>query len=183
MPNRPDRVDLTSASRGGKEVALNGGDRVVIRPIRSEDKQDLLDGLNRLSPESRYHRFFSPMHPPERSPAPLPHRDRPTPLIRSTTDPRSAEVAIAVVDAWQGRGLGTALLEALSDRAREEGVQRFTASVLVSNSPMLDLLREIELRGPRVTPGLFQTLRAAAQATSRSIRATRHRPISYWVVG
>jgi protein lysine acetyltransferase len=55
--------------------------------------------------------------------------------VRSSTDPRVAEVAVAVVDSWQGRGLGTALLDAIAARAREEGVERFTASVLANNSP------------------------------------------------
>ena len=64
-------------------------------------------------------------------------------FIRSTTDPTAAEAAVAVVDNWQGRGLGTALLKALAARGREEGVERFTASVLAGNSPMLELVRRL----------------------------------------
>jgi hypothetical protein len=45
-----------------------------------------------------------------------------------------------VADAWQGRGLGTALLELLADRAREEGLRRFKAVVLADNRPMLEVL-------------------------------------------
>jgi len=122
----------------------------------------LLDGLHRLTPESRYRRFFSPM--PELSARQLryltevDHRihealvaiDPSTGegigvarFIRSPTDPRIAEVAVAVVDNWQGRGVGTALLEALAVRGREEGVERFTASVLARNSTMLELLRQL----------------------------------------
>ena len=64
-------------------------------------------------------------------------------FIRSTTDPTAAEAAVAVLDNWQGRAVGTALLHTLAARAREEGVERFTASVLAANSPMLELVRRL----------------------------------------
>ena len=53
------------------------------------------------------------------------------------------------MDDWQGRGLGTALLLELAARARDEGVERFSAVVLADNTPMLELLRG--LGGVRVT--------------------------------
>ena len=49
--------------------------------------------------------------------------------IRSNEDAEVAEVAVTVADDWQGRGLGRALLDRLSYRARREGVRRFTAPV------------------------------------------------------
>jgi RimJ/RimL family protein N-acetyltransferase len=58
-------------------------------------------------------------------------------------EPDVAELAIAVVDHWQGRGLGTELLHELARRASEEGVRRFSASVLEGNSAMLSLLRDL----------------------------------------
>jgi RimJ/RimL family protein N-acetyltransferase len=152
-----------------------------------------------LGPESRYRRFFSPVHElgagQVRYLTEVDHRTHEALIaidpssaqglgvarfVRSGTDPRAAEVAVAVVDSWQGRGLGTALLEALAARAHEEGVERFTASVLADNPAMLGLLRnlgdtevvdraagvvelEIELRGPRVPAGLSETVREAAR--------------------
>jgi L-amino acid N-acyltransferase YncA len=57
-------------------------------------------------------------------------------------DPATAEVAVAVTDHWQHRGVGTALLAKLVDRALEEGVERFSALVLARNEPILNLLDE-----------------------------------------
>jgi RimJ/RimL family protein N-acetyltransferase len=182
-----------------RQVPLRSGDQVLIRPIRREDKDDLVDAFHRMTPESRYRRFFSPINElGERQLRYLTEVDHRTHealiatdpsgveglgvarFVRSSTDPRAAEVAVAVVDSWQGRGLGTALLEALAARAHEEGVERFTASVLANNSPMLELFRklgdtaivdraagvvelQIELRGPWVPAGLSHTMREAAR--------------------
>src|SRR5437879_2699205 len=49
--------------------------------------------------------------------------------VRDAADPHSAEIAVTIVDDWQGRGLGTELLAQLSGRARAEGIRRFTALV------------------------------------------------------
>ena len=178
---------------------LKGGERVLIRPIGREDRQTLLDGLHRLTPESRYRRFFSPMpdlsarqlryltevdhHTHEALIASDPSTGEGIGVarfIRSAADPAVAEVAIAVLDDWQGHGLGTALLEALAARAREDGVEHFTASVLTQNSAMLDLLRRLgdttvvdraagvvelqtALRNAGVPAGLAHAMRAAAR--------------------
>jgi len=182
-----------------RETTLRSGHRILIRPIGPQDKDGLLEGLHQLTPESRYRRFFSPT--PELSAAQLryltdvDHRTHEALLafdantgegigvarfIRSTTEPTAAEIAVAVLDTWHGRGVGTALLEALGARAREEGVEHFTASVLAGNSPMLDLLRQlgdvtvvdrgagyvdlrVELRGGGMPEGLAHTIRAAAR--------------------
>ena len=62
-------------------------------------------------------------------------------FIRDTEDPGSAEVAITIVDEWQGRGLGTKLLELLSDRARDEGVARLTGAVAADNIASCKMVR------------------------------------------
>jgi RimJ/RimL family protein N-acetyltransferase len=61
--------------------------------------------------------------------------------IRSAEDAQSAEIAVTVVDEWQGRGLGTELVAQLSERAREEGIRRFTALVAADNVAMAGLAR------------------------------------------
>ncbi len=146
----------------GQEVTLRSGHRVLIRPIRPSDKKRLLEAFHRMSPESRYRRFFSSIaelgagqlryltevdHHTHEALAALDATDG-EPLgvarfIRGRDDPRVAEVAVAVVDEWQGRGLGTELLRQLTARARAEGVAHFSAFVLEENRLMLELLDEL----------------------------------------
>ena len=52
----------------------------------------------------------------------------------------TAEVAVVVGDDWQRRGVATALLAALSTRARENGIERFRAYVASDNTVVLDAL-------------------------------------------
>jgi RimJ/RimL family protein N-acetyltransferase len=141
---------------------LRDGEQIVIRPIRPEDRAELAAGMQRLSPESRYRRFLTPAS--ELSAAQLSyltevdHSDHEALValepetghgigvarfVRSPEDRELAEVAVAVADSWQGRGVGTALLGRLAERARAEGVSRFTAEVLAENSPMLELIDAI----------------------------------------
>ena len=52
-------------------------------------------------------------------------------------------MAVAVVDDWHGRGLATALLTRLAERAREEGIARFTATCLADNEEALELFADL----------------------------------------
>ena len=63
--------------------------------------------------------------------------------VRSPDDPARAEFAVTVVDDWQRRGVGTALLRRLSQRAREEGIETFTALLLAENHEMRGLLEKL----------------------------------------
>ena len=75
-------------------------------------------------------------------------------FVRDEVDPASAEVAFAVVDAWQGRGIGSRLVDALGARARDAGVERFTALVAAGNEASLRLLRRAgEVVSSRVVDG------------------------------
>ena len=149
-------------ARMGIPATLRDGSRVRIRQWRSSDTDLLLRGFERLSPDSRYRRFLTPM--PRLSGTALryltdiDHVDREAMvavdeqtgdgvgLARYTRDPRRAaiaEVAVTVVDDWQGRGLGTMLLEALCVRAGEAGITRLSALMLATNRTMMDLLGEL----------------------------------------
>ena len=60
--------------------------------------------------------------------------------------PGQAEVAFAVVDQFQGQGIGTALLRHLSSIARKAGLQEFVAEVLPENATMLKVFEKSELK-------------------------------------
>jgi nucleotide-binding universal stress UspA family protein/RimJ/RimL family protein N-acetyltransferase len=141
-------------------VTLRDGARVGLRPIAPEDKPLLAASFARLSEHSRYRRFFTAK--PELSAAELDylvdvdHRDHEAIVavdlasgdvlgvaryIRSACDPEVAEVAVTVVDDWHGRGLGRALADRLTYRARREGVRRFSAVIQSDNEASLALLK------------------------------------------
>jgi GNAT superfamily N-acetyltransferase len=140
---------------------LRDGSRVHIRQARRTDRDLLAGGFEHLSPESRYRRFLTPMHELDertlRYLTDLDHRDHEAMFaldesgegvgvaryVRSAARPDTAEVAVAVVDSWQGRGLGTLLLQAISARARDEGVRTLTALMLASNREMMELFEHL----------------------------------------
>lgn len=142
-----------------ESVQLRDGSTALIRPIRPSDKDALVEGFAHLSDESRYKRFLAPVN--ELRPRQLryfteiDHHDHEALVGQSPegeplgvaryvrVGAHTAEAAVAVVDHWQGRGLGTALLQRLAGRAREEGIERFTAVLLASNREMLTLLQEL----------------------------------------
>jgi GNAT superfamily N-acetyltransferase len=138
-------------------ITLRDGSRLVVRPIVPEDKAAIVAGFERMSPESRYRRFFAPLDRlSERDLAYLTevdHHDHEALIgfdaatrepvgvaryIRSDA-PTEAEVAVTVVDDWQGRGVATALLERLTARAHEEGITHFLALVLTENRDAIEL--------------------------------------------
>jgi GNAT superfamily N-acetyltransferase len=143
------------------EVELRDGSWVQIRQIHPNDKGLLLAAFNRLSPESRYRRFLTPM--PSLGPSQLAyltevdHHDHEAVIAidmltgdgvgvgRFVREPGSdrAEAAVTVADEWQGRGLGGALTRVLAGRAVQEGIAGFTALLLAGNAPITALLEEI----------------------------------------
>ncbi len=146
-----------------ERASLRDGTPVLLRSVRPEDKELLLRGFERLSPQSRYLRFLSPK--PTLSEEELRYLtefdgerhfalgaarvdDAGLPveglgvarLIRYPHEPSVAEAAIAVVDAVQGQGLGTLLFMRLIAAGAERGISRFRCEVHASNSAMRDLI-------------------------------------------
>jgi GNAT superfamily N-acetyltransferase len=66
-------------------------------------------------------------------------------VARFVREPGSAEaeIAFAVVDEWQGRGIGRALLRELAELGTREGIERFRASVVPGNDAALSLVRGV----------------------------------------
>jgi GNAT superfamily N-acetyltransferase len=74
-------------------------------------------------------------------------------------DTATAEIAVIVEDAWQGRGLGGRLLGHLVELARRQGFEEVVALVLASNTGMVQLLERLDLPWTRSTdPDLGPTI-------------------------
>lgn len=185
----------------GRAVVLRDGSRVLIRPVQRTDAALLADGFSRLGARSRQLRFLRSK--PELSPAELryltdvDHHDHEAlgaldrtdgrgvgiaRYIRDAGDPTSAEIAVTVVDAWQGRGLGTQLLAQLARRARSEGIHRFTALVSADNAVIAGLARHLNARVVscdadtveyeiQLTPGMPRPAPARAASRGRLVPA------------
>lgn len=76
--------------------------------------------------------------------------------IRDHDDRAVAEPAVAIVDDFQGRGLGTLLLDLLAVSAVEHGVRHFRAYVLRDNGPMRDMLEARRARFEFDEPGVLR---------------------------
>ncbi len=137
------------------DVVLADGGTVHLRRIRTDDNEQLLHLYERLSGESLYLRFFSPVSPPTaaqldslsviddagRFALVAELGDDLVAVARYDRTPGTseAEVAFTVQDDQQGRGLGTILLEHLASAARVHGITSFVASTLPHNRRMLDV--------------------------------------------
>ena len=149
------------AGRYAADAQLRDGRRIRIRAIRPDDKQRLLGHFSRLSTESVYQRFFGVKK--TLTPEDLVHfteldfvdavglvatlgegdQERIVGVGRYFVDPagpgapRRAEVAFAVEDAQQGRGIATQLLRQLIPFARRNGIVALEGDVLGDNIHML----------------------------------------------
>jgi RimJ/RimL family protein N-acetyltransferase len=151
---------LTPAA--SETFVLRGGAEVLIRPVRPADAGLLAEGFERLSPESRRSRFLTAkdvLRPAELEYlTDVDHHDHEAigaldladgrgvgvaRYIRDRHDPRTAEIAVTIVDGWQGGGLGTELVARLAERARAEGIERFVALTAGGNVAMGLLLRRM----------------------------------------
>jgi RimJ/RimL family protein N-acetyltransferase len=176
-------------------VELRDGRAILVRQISPDDKERLVAAFHRMSAESRQRRFLTPAT--ELSTEDLDyltevdHRRHEAMVALDPADGslvgsvryvqvpgerETAEVAVAVVDDWQRRGVATALLAALSTRARDNGVERFRAYVSSDNAVVLDALEragatrapgdgaelEFDVEVPR--DGLGERLRTALRA-------------------
>ena len=128
-----------------------------VRPIRPDDADGLRSFHSGQSDESIYLRFFAPIRElSDRDVHRFTHVDNVDRVALVVTvrgaiigigrwdriDRRSAEVAFNISDHYQGKGIGSVLLEHLAAIAQELGVEQFTAEVLPQNRRMLNVFKE-----------------------------------------
>lgn len=191
-----------------ERLTLPDGTPAFIYPLPKSAGAALAAGLSELSAASRYQRFLSAR---ERFTAAeldfltdcdginhmaLVLAVRPAPGkalvpvavargIRDFTAPDLAEMAIAVADRWQGRGVGCALLGALQRRSWEAGTRRWRAFLFAENRPMwrlLDGVGVLESRryeGPGCVEAIYALLPPALPARQDSVTSTVP-PLAVW---
>lgn len=178
---------------------LHDGSAVAIRPIEPADGPRIREIWDAMSADSRRRRFLAPANEVSdediRYLVDVDHKRHEALLaldptgravgvaryVRTPGDRTSAEVAVVVVDDWHHRGVGTALLDGLTERAREQGIERYSAIVSADNEIVLRALDragavrtattdegEIEFSIPLPEQGIAggpaAALRAAAEA-------------------
>ncbi|TCK21671.1 bifunctional GNAT family N-acetyltransferase/acetate--CoA ligase family protein [Pseudonocardia endophytica] len=171
------------------DIVASDGGIVHLRPILPSDADALLEFHGKLSDRTRYLRYFGP-HPRisqrelDRFTV-VDHRTRVAFLallgdeiiavgryegLGADEPPvTSAEVAFVVRDDHQARGLGSILLEHLAAAARENGLSRFEAEVLVENHGMVRVFREAGYQVKRAFAEGVLHLEFDIDPTNRSI--------------
>lgn len=151
--------------------------RLCIRPVTPADREEIQQGLRSISPETMYRRFFvSAFSPSDRELRYLTEVDGENHValgaldctqhpprgagvaryVRLPKEPTVAEAAIIVVDAYQGQGIGSLLMAALSKRAAECGLERLRGYVLVENIGVVEVLRALSAAESPVEDGVLQ---------------------------
>ena len=186
-------VDAAHGMRDGR-VRLTDGQEICIRPIEPCDAPALEAGFQRLTAVSRYRRFLSGLdhltaHQLQYLTT-VDHADHEALValeaqcgagigvaryVRDANDPRLAELAVVVTDAWQGCGVGTALLERLVIRARAAGIERLIGRSIVGDHAAPALAAHVgDVVARRRCPGTVE-LTVQLRASSGT-QAADHRP-------
>lgn len=131
-----------------------------LRLLTAADEPFVRSGFMALSVMSRHLRYGSPLREVDRALewmqllgdgthvalGACARTGEPVGVARYVRQNDSAEVAVTVVDTWQGRGAGTLLLESLCAHAHAAGVSTLSASILVENRWALKLARRYDAR-------------------------------------
>jgi GNAT superfamily N-acetyltransferase len=153
-------LDMRPGEVSGRlAIEAPGRGRIRLGRLEPSDGDRLCRFFYRLSPETVYRRFLSPIVRPEQArPERLldvDHRDREAVLslaggeilgiARYARWPgrEEADLAVVVADAWQRQGLATWMLGALGDLAASTGIRRFSLTMQGDNRPVLGLVRRV----------------------------------------
>jgi len=137
-------------------IETGRGGRPGLARLEPTDGPELRRFFFRLSPETLYRRFHSPITRPEQAHPKflldIDHRDREA--VVAVVDGEivgvaryvrragscAAEVAVVVADGWQRQGIATRLMTSLAGIALDNGVERFTLNMQADNAPVLRLV-------------------------------------------
>jgi len=155
-------------------IRVRDGTLLMLRPVLPGDDQRTVRGHIQFSNETLYRRFMTARAP---TPALMQYlsevdyvdhfvwvvTDGTDPVadarfVRDETDPTVAEIAFIVADAYQGRGVGSFLISALSIAADIDGVERFSARMLSDNSPMRAIMDQHGAVWQREDIGIITTV-------------------------
>jgi GNAT superfamily N-acetyltransferase len=149
-----------------ESARLPNGLEVIFRTVHPEEKHMLVEGMERLSQTSRHARFLvdntSLAKTELRYLTELDGHNhfaigvvRPLPggreegigiarFVRLKEDPEVAEPAVTVIDEYQGRGVGTALLRRIVDAAHEHGIKKFRCDFLADNQRARSIIDDLD---------------------------------------
>ena len=185
----------SSADRIDSRVVLRDGTVATLRVTRPADHDAVRRFFHELSPESRRRRFFSLADPADTlidafCDSSNPMRQATVVALRLVDGELrpiavgsyldlgngAAEAAFAVGDAFQGKGLGTILLERLATMAAANGFRRFEATVLPENNAMLEVFRDsgFEIRSKSERGAVTVLLSLSPTAESVAAAERRH---------
>ncbi|MBR0827586.1 GNAT family N-acetyltransferase [Bradyrhizobium manausense] len=149
---------MSDPANYAKQELLRDGTPVDIRSLRPADEGDMLAALERTSSQSLQRRFFAmKRHFSDKERAYFMNVDFKSHVALVVVaedagrqiivgggryvvvEPGQAEMAFVVIDAWQGRGIGSLLMRHLIEIARGAGLHELTAEVLPENASMLSV--------------------------------------------
>ncbi|HUH72108.1 MAG TPA: GNAT family N-acetyltransferase [Mycobacterium sp.] len=155
-------------------IQIRDGTHLMLRPVLPGDAERTVRGHIQFSSETLYRRFMTARLP---TPALMHYlsevdyvdhfvwvvTDGSDPVadarfVRDESDPTVAEIAFTVADAYQGRGIGSFLIGALSIAARVDGVERFSARMLSDNVPMRAIIDHYDAVWQREDVGVITTV-------------------------
>jgi CRP-like cAMP-binding protein len=176
-------------------VTMRDGTVLFLRPVLPGDNERLVHGPVQFSSETLYRRFQSTRTPTPRLMSYLFEVDYVDHFVWVLTDgaagpvvadarfvreegrPAVAEVAFIVGDDYQGRGIGSFLMDALAVAARGDGVKQFTARVLADNYAMRAILNRYGARWHRDDLGVVTTVIDVPTLSETSLTPVQYREI------
>ena len=146
-----------------KTIQLEGGTKVMVRPIQPSDAEIEWNFVHKLSDQSKYLRFMSAVH--DLTPSMLRYftdidLEKHMALIAviekngkeagiavgryfKYPDRSSCEFALVVADEWQGKGIGYQILSELIANARNRGIKLMEGEIFSLNKEMLTLVHDL----------------------------------------